>query len=673
MQKFLSLLLVLTLLLALGLPGMAAQDSDSGDIAILYTNDIHTYLDKPLTYGVLRHIKDDLMESYNGRVLLLDGGDHIQGTAYGSMDQGEHAIMLMNAAGYDAATLGNHEFDYGMEGNRKVLSMAEFTYLDCNFYHEKDGVRGENVLPGYKIFDLGGTKLAVVGVLTPETFTKSTPSYFQDENGNYIYGISGGDQGQDLAADVQKAIDSAREEGADLVIGLGHMGVDEASRPWTSWEMIHQISSMAAFVDGHSHTEMEKETVIDAQGNPVVLTQTGCYFDAIGLMLIHEDGTIDTDLIHAQEIREPVLDENGQVKKDKHGEDLTEVVGYTLSSDLYDGEFAADPEVQALQDQWVEEIQSELGVVIGTSQVALDNMENGKRLVRSQETNTGDFTADALYYLFDSMDLPVDVAMMNGGGIRNQRPLEGEMSYLTMKEIHTFGNVACLDTVTGQQLLDALEWGARKTGSGEECGGFMQVSGLTYRINTAIPNTTQADDKGVWIGGPTGEYRVHDVKVYNRETDQWDPLDPEKSYNVAGYHYTLRKMGDGFNMFAGSQNIRDYVMEDYMILSEYLKAFPGGVMTADNSPLMAKYPGLKVDYSTVHGSGRIKVENAEPVSEETAAETAVPEETIAPTEAPQPTEPARSFGMGDAAVIILVCAGLGVVIGLVIYRRRKHA
>ena len=670
MRKLLCTFLSLLLLLALGAPVVLAAEPDSGDIAIIYTNDVHTYLDKPLGYGIVRHIKDDLMKKYDGRVLLVDGGDHIQGTAYGSMDNGYHAIQLMNAAGYDAATFGNHEFDYDMEGNRNIQDWAEFFYVDCNFYHEKDGIRGENVLPSYHIFDLGAEKIAFVGVLTPESITKSTPSYFQDEEGNYIYGISGGDNGEDLCADVQKAVDDARAEGATKVIGLGHMGVDLASRPWTSREVIQNVTGLDAFIDGHSHTEMELELVADPDGKQVVLTQTGCYFDNIGLMLIHSDGTIETDLISAQPILEPVLDEDGQIRKDKHGEDVMEVTGYTLSSDLYKGEYAAEPETQKLQDQWTGEIQEKLGTIIGTAEVAFDNMENGKRLVRSMETNTGDFTADALYYLFDSMGEPVDVAVMNGGGIRNQRPLTGEMSYLSMKEIHTFGNVACLDAITGQHLLDALEWGARKAGSGEECGGFLQVCGITYQVNTAIPDTTQADDRGVWIGGPTGEYRVHDVKVYNRETDSWDDLDLNATYNIAGYHYSLRDGGDGNKAFIGSTSVRDYVMEDYMLLAEYMKAFPEGVVKADNSPLMVKYPGLTVDYGTVHGSGRIRIESLEQPME-TVAQTEPAAGPVLQETEPDPSQTGSMNGVSVAVLVILI-AGLAVILILIHYNHKKH-
>lgn len=670
MRKLFSAVLVLMMLVSLMVPSVAAAEAKSDDIVILYTNDVHTYVDKPLGYDVLKSIKDDLKTQYKN-VLLVDAGDHVQGTAYGSMDKGEHVVKLMNAAGYDAASLGNHEFDYGMEGCLQVQKWAEFPYLDCNFYHEENGVRGENVLDSYKIFDCGDEKVAIVGVLTPESFTKSTPAYFQDDNGNYIYGIAGGEDGAALYADVQKAVDDARAEGATKVIGLGHLGIDPSSEPWTSTSTIQNVSGLDAFIDGHSHSEVKSQTVNGKDGKPVVLTQTGSYFDNIGMLVIHPDGTIETDLITTTPIEEPDLDENGEVKKDKHGNDKMKVVGYNISSDLYKGEYTADATVQAQEAQWVEEIQTQLGEVIGKTDLTFDNYDGETRLVRSQETNTGDFAADALYYLFDNMGLDVDVAVMNGGGVRN-KAITGDISYLTCKSIHTFGNVACLQTVTGQQILDALEWGARTAGTGEECGGFLQVSGITYKIDGDWPESLQKDDKGVWVGAPTGGYRVHDVKVYNKETNAWDDLDLNAKYNLAGYNYTLRELGDGFNMFSGAVNVLDYVMEDYMVLANYVEAFPDHVVEASNSPLAAKYPGFTVDYGTVNGSGRIVMEAAQrEEATEAVTEAAIQApETEAPTTAPAAPEKAESH-VGVTVAIILAILIPVVVVVVVVLKKKK--
>jgi len=607
MKKLLSLVLALALCLSLAAcheeqtPAETTEPVKTEDIVILYTNDVHTYIDGPLSYDVIAGLKNQLRTAY-GNVLLVDAGDAIQGTAFGSMDKGESIVKLMNAAGYDAATLGNHEFDYGMAGCMNAIEWANYAYLSCNFYHETDGVRGENVLPGYKIFEIGGRKLAFVGITTPESFSKSTPAYFQDENGNYIYGISGGEDGAALCADVQAAIDGAKAEGADMVIGLGHLGDDLSSSPWTSEETIAKLSGMDAFIDGHSHSTVEGKNIADKTGKNVLLTQTGQYFDAIGMMIIDgETGEITTDLITYEEVTVTV--------KGDDGKDVTKVVGYRFVSDTDLGaEWLTDARVTSVKDAWIEQINAKLGENIGSTSVVFHNYSaENKRLVRSQETNTGDFAADALYYLFDDMGLDVDVAVMNGGGIRNTA-VTGQLSYLTAKEIHTFGNVACLQTVTGQQLLDALEWGARMVGKGMECGGFLQVSGITYQIDSKWPASVQQDDKGVWVGGPTGGYRVHDVQVYNKNTNAYEPLELDATYNLAGYNYTLRDLGDGFNMFDSAVNVLDYVMEDYLVLANYIQGFEDHNVSATNSPLLEKYPGMLLDYTNVSGSGRIVIQ-----------------------------------------------------------------
>ena len=598
MRKLLAL--VLSLVLALSVVPAVAETALSDDIVILYTNDVHTYIDGTLSYDVIAAVKAELQKQYN-YVLLVDAGDHIQGTAYGSMDKGETIIKLMNAAGYDLATLGNHEFDYGMEGCIAVREWAEFPYVSCNFYNEENNVRNDNVLPSYEVFLCGKESVAIIGITTPESFTKSTPAYFQDEAGNYIYGIAGGEDGAALYADVQDAIDEAKAAGATKVIALGHLGDDKASQPWTSEETIANICGLDAFIDGHSHSTVEGKDVADKDGHNVLLTQTGEYFNRIGMMVIDaETGDITTDFIELVELTETV--------KDAEGNETENVIGYELSSELYTGtELVSDADVKAIQDAWIASVDEQLGAVIGSTALTFDNYDaEGNRLVRSQETNTGDFAADALYFLFDNMGLDVDVAIMNGGGVRN-KAITGDISYKVCKEIHTFGNVACLQTITGQQLLDALEWGARFAGNGKENGGFLHVSGVTYKIDSTYPESTQADDKGVWVGAPTGGYRVVDVKVYNKETGAWDALDLAGSYNLAGYNYTLRDLGDGFAMFDGAVNVLDYVMEDYMVLANYVQAFEGGVVEATNSPLMAKYPGLTVDYGTTNGSGRIEV------------------------------------------------------------------
>ncbi len=589
-KKFLSIILSILIMTSV-ISVSANPETLSDDIVILYTNDLHTYIDGPLSYDVLAAIKKDLQTKYK-YVFLADAGDHIQGTAYGSMDKGESIIKLMNATGYDVATLGNHEFDYNMLGCMNVIELAKFPYVSANFHHEENDTCGAHVLDSYVMFDCGEEKLAFIGITTPETFTKSTPAYFQDEDGNFIYGISGGEDGTELKQDVQEAIDNAKEQGATKIIALGHLGIDPSSAPYTSKETIEGICGINVFIDGHSHNIIENEVVQDKHGHDVILTQTGEYFDRIGMMVIDsETDIITTDFIECEEI----LAADGET-----------VEGYALVSELYDGkELIYDAETKKIKDEWMSEIDEKLGQKIGSATVVFDNYDqDGNRLVRENETNSGDFAADALYYLFDNMGMAVDVAIMNGGGIRNTA-ITGDLTYKTCKDMHTFGNVACLLAVTGQQILDALEWGSKDVGNGEN-GSFLHTSGLTYKIDTSIESSIPEKELEVWGGKPEA-YRVYDVKIYSRGKECYEDIVPHNIYYLAGYNYTLRDLGGGFAMLDGSENILDYVMEDYMVLANYIGGFENGVVEASNSPLLCEYPNFLIDYSDVNGSGRIEI------------------------------------------------------------------
>ena len=563
--------------MAIGAPAASAcWFGDKSDVTILYTNDVHTYIDKQspkLTYAAIA----DLKQSYQNAgkdVLLVDAGDHVQGTAYGSMDEGASIIKLMNAAGYDVATPGNHEFDYGMDRAKAIMKEADFPYLSCNWVDLRTTLR---VLPSVKVFVRGGRRIAFVGVTTPETFTKSTPAYFMDKaQRKYIYDIQGGEDGKKLYDAVQKAIDKAKLL-ADVVIGLGHLGVDPSSSPWTSEEVIAHTSGFDAFIDGHSHTVMENKQVQDASGKAVTLTQTGSYFANVGEMTIAADGTITTKLIPTHE--------------------------------------GMDASIAAMQTSWVNTVDDMLGekIAVGDSDFYVSDPATGKRRIRSAETNLGDFVADGIYTYFNEVEkLHCDVAIMNGGGIRADVPA-GDWTFKTCKQVSPFGNVACLMSVTGQQIQDALEFGARFAGSeGKENGGFLQVAGATYEIHTDIPNTVQTDEKNVWIGSATSAPRVQNVKIYDKASGSYLPLDPGATYALAGMNYTLRNLGDGFAMFDGAELIKDYVSEDYLVMSTYAMIFDGADaaglphLSSANSPLAA-YPGYLLNYEQPYGAGRITI------------------------------------------------------------------
>lgn len=664
MRKLLSILCSVLLIVLLSIPVSAANAEKSNDIVILYTNDTHANIDSPLSFDTIGALKKNLEKEYR-YVLLVDAGDHLQGTAFGSMDQGASVLQLMNKAGYDLATPGNHEFDYSMDTFLERVREAEFPYLSCNLYHQENGVRGENLLESFQAYHFGKEIVAFIGITTPETIVKSTPAYFQDENGSFCYGISGGENGQALYDDVQFAVDAIRRAGATKVIAVGHLGDDPSSAPWTSEDVIAHVSGLDAFIDGHSHSEVNGKRVLDANGDAVLLTQTGEYLNNVGIMIIdYETGEIQSDLIACEDILKTV--------KNKDGTESSVVSGHRLASTLYSGpEWVNDNTISFVKNQWINKVNQKLKQKIGETQVVLDNYaEDGTRLVRKQETNTGDFAADALYFLFDQMDMNVDAAIVNGGGIRNQA-ISGTVNYKTCKDIHTFGNVACLQNVTGQQLLDALEWGARFAGSDQECGGFLQVSGIRYQIDTDWPDSTQKDENGMWIGGPTGGYRVHDVTVYDRETDSWKPLNLQETYRLAGYNYTLRNAGDGYNMFSSAVNVVDYVMEDYMVLANYVQAFESKTVLASNSPLQEKYPGFGIDYGMVNGSGRIVNAPTDHTPEPTE-ETTVPEETAevpATTDVPNVETESAPFPVIPMLVAVI---SLILIVCLILFVRKER-
>ncbi|MBR5641162.1 MAG: 5'-nucleotidase C-terminal domain-containing protein [Firmicutes bacterium] len=498
-------------------PAPADAPAESGDIVILHTNDVHCA-------NYENYAK--LVELAKSADFVVDAGDAIQGGPIGALSKGEYITEIMNYVKYDVVAPGNHEFDYGMEQFKKITGeVAEFPYVCCNLVDLKTG---EPMLDAYKIFEAKGKKIAFVGVDTPETFHKSTPAYFQDENGKYIYGFCEGNDGKDLYDAVQKAVDAARAEGADYVIVLGHLGIDEESSPWCSTEVAANTSGIDAFIDGHSHNDFTK-TVANKEGKDVVIQQTGTQLVNIGKLMIAEDGTISGELIPTEGLE-------------------------------------ADADAAAFIQKVAARFEALTAEVVAKTEVQLTILnEDGTRAVRSKETNLGDLCADAYKTVLEA-----DIAFVNGGGIRKDLPL-GDVTYGDIILVHPFGNMACLVEVTGQQVLDALEMGYSQTPS--ETGGFLQVSGLTCTINTAIDSPVIKNDKGEFVE-IDGQRRVSEVMING------EPIDPEATYKLASHNYMLKLAGDGYTMF-GKDNVkilRDEIMVDNQVLISYIVDTLGGVV-----------------------------------------------------------------------------------------------
>ena len=537
-RKILALALVLVLLLAgcgsaapAETPAPAesaapAEDSAylglDNDIVILYTNDVHCGVDDNLGYAGLATVKNAL-EAQGKHVVLVDNGDAVQGDTIGTLSNGEYIIDIMNEAGYDVATPGNHEFDYGMDQFLALTEKANFPYVSANFVDAD----GNTVLDPYVIKDVAGVKIAFVGISTPKTITTSTPKYFQDENGNYIYGFLQDESGEKLYSAVQSAVDAARAEGAQFVIAMAHLGIEEDCSPWTSSEVIVNTTGIDAVLDGHSHSLIECEKVKNKDGQEVLLSSTETKLAYIGCLTIKDDGSMSCTLIS----------DNG----------MKDFVG-------------------GIQEEFEELVNT---VVAKTDvDLIIKDPASGERIVRVAETNLGDLCADAYRAMSGA-----DVAIVNGGGVRADIPA-GDITYGQIIAVHPFGNEMCVVECTGQEILDALELGCSKLPA--ESGGFLQVSGMTYTIDLNVESTVKLDENGMFVE-VEGERRVKDVTVGG------EPLDPEKTYTLASHNYKLKDCGDGYTMFADNLFLQDSVMIDNQVLINYIVDVLGGTVGEEYS------------------------------------------------------------------------------------------
>ncbi len=508
------------------------------DIVILHTNDVHCGIEDNIGYAGVAAYKEQMKEE-TPYVTLVDAGDAIQGAPVGTLSEGEYIIRIMNEAGYDVAVPGNHEFDYGLERLLSLAPRLNCGYISCNLMNEE---KGSTVFEPYKLVRYDDVTIAYIGVTTPESFTKSTPTYFQDHLGRYIYGFGEDEDGTALYACVQEAADSAKDAGADYVILVGHLGMEGSTSYWNSENVIGHTNGIHAAIDGHSH-EAFTRSVSNKDGVYIPLVQTGTKLSSIGKLVITPSGEIKTGLV--EEVSEK------------------------------------DAKVQSVMDDIKAQYEESLKAVLGHADVALTsvNPETGERAVRNAETNLGDFCADAFRYMMGA-----DIGIMNGGGIRASLSA-GDITYGDALTVFPFGNMLCVAEVTGQQIKDALEMGVRLYP--EENGGFIQISGLTYTIDTSIPSSVVTDEKKNFAG-VAGEYRVTDIYVGS------EPLDLQKTYTVASHNYWLKSGGDGMSMFVGSNIVKDETMVDVDSITSYISEYLNG--------------SVGEEYKNPQGQGRITIQ-----------------------------------------------------------------
>ena len=554
MKKLLGLLLVLALLCCAAFAEEAAPALQK-NLVILYTSDVHCGVDQGWGYAGVYAVKEAL--SADNHVILVDDGDAIQGEPIGTLAKGEVIVDIMDAVGYTYAIPGNHEFDYGMDRFMELAEKARYTYLSCNFNKE-----GELVFAPYNIEEFDGVKVAFVGVTTPTTLRSSTPRYFMDGNGNYIYGFMQDDDGEAVYAAVQKAVDEARESGAQYVILMAHLGDEDECRPWRYMDVIGNTTGIDALLDGHSH-DTEQVIMKNKNGEDVVRSACGTKLESIGMLTITTDGKISSELLPwSASIPAPKL-----LGLDNAGSQAVAVGSSVLSEKL--NEVVASTTVD----------------LIIYDPVAKTDDGKSVRIIRRTETNLGDLCADA--YLDQSSG--ADIAMINGGGIRVNIN-KGSITLNDILKVHPLGNSLTVIEATGQQVLDALEWSVHAMPG--EFGGFDQVAGLTFEVDATIPTPCTQDDHGFFTGMEEGvERRVRNVLVGG------EPIDPEKTYKVVSHDYQLLENGDGYTMFKGCKVLQKSVKLDNQVLIDYITGTLGGVVSEG--------------YENPYGQGRIVSVNAE--------------------------------------------------------------
>jgi 2',3'-cyclic-nucleotide 2'-phosphodiesterase (5'-nucleotidase family) len=536
MKKLLSLLLALAMLLGCAAFAEEAAPALQRDLVILFTSDVHCGIDQGWGYAGLYAVKEGLSADYN--VLLVDDGDSTQGEPIGTMTRGESLIDIMNVLGYDVAIPGNHDFDYGMDRFLELTEKANFPYISCNFNKE-----GELVFPPYLIKEVDGVKIAFVGICTPTTLRTSTPKYFMNDEGEFIYGFMQDETGEALYAAVQKAVDDARAEGAVYVIAMAHLGNEAECEPWTYADVISHTSGIDALLDGHAH-DTDQVVMKNKDGQDVVRSACGTKLAHIGALTITTAGEISSKLYTwNQDIPAPAMLNLQNAASQAVAEEST-----------------------VLSEKLKEVVASSTVDLIIYDPVA--KTEDGKsvRIVRNTETNLGDLCADA--YLDQSGE--ADIAFVNGGGIRVQLN-KGDITLNDILKVHPFGNSMTVIRITGQQVLDALEWSVHALPG--EFGGFNQVAGLTFEVDPTIPSPCVQDADGMFDHvDETMERRVRNVLVAGQ------PLDPAASYKVASHDYQLLNKGDGYTMYAPCEILQESVKLDNQVLIDYITGTLGGVV-----------------------------------------------------------------------------------------------
>lgn len=501
-------------------------DLPTKPIVILYENDVHCAVDG---YPVLVAVRKEC-QSATDYVSTVSCGDFASGGLIGAISKGEQIVRIMNHVGYDAVVLGNHEFDYGVPQMFNITDSLDAPVLCSNL---KNVQTEEFPYQAYHIVSYGDVDIAYIGFTTT---TSGTVKSLSDEQGNPLYSL----MREDFYTNAQYFIDEAREDGADYIIALAHLGDSQADgmHP-SSTSLIANTTGLDAVIDGHDHHVIEEQFVNDKEGNPVLLTSSGSNFQYVGKLTIDTNGGINSALVNTD--------------------------GTT-----------PDNETALFVNSVKEEAEGLGNFVIGHSEVDLMIYdENGKRIVRKQETNIGDFCADAFRAFTGA-----DIAMVNGGGIRTNIE-KGEILFNDLYNVMPFGDMIATGTLTGEQLLDVLEYAVSYLP--KEAGVFMQVSGLRFKINPDIPSPAVMDpETELFSHIEDGERRVSDIEILDKESGEYREVELSRRYTMATLDYLILELG-GSGIFKGVEPDPTYWGAEIEILRSYIENNLNGIIGSEYS------------------------------------------------------------------------------------------
>ena len=505
--------------------GNTTPDLPAKPIVILYENDVHCAVEG---YPLLVSMRKECQSSTD-YVATVSCGDFASGGVVGAISKGEQIARIMNYVGYDAVVLGNHELDYGMPQMFNITDSLNAPVLCANL---KNVQTNEFPYPAYHIVKYGDVDIAYIGFTTT---TSGTVKSLNDEQGNPLYSF----MREEFYLNAQHFIDEARDKGADYVIALSHLGDSQKDIHPNSTGLIANTTGLDAVIDGHDHHVIEEQFINNKEGKPVLLTSSGTNFQNIGKLTIDTNGGIHSTLANTSSI-------------------------------------VPDSETEAFVNSVKEEVEGLGNFVIGRSEVDLTIYdENGKRIVRKQETNIGDFCTDA-FRIFTG----ADIALVNGGGIRKDIK-KGEIVFNDLYNVMPFGDMIAIGRLTGEQLLNVLEYAVSYLPA--EAGVFMQVSGLRFKINPDTPSPVVMDSETEMFSHiKDGERRVSDVEILDKQSGEYVDVELSRTYTMATLDYLILELG-GSGIFRGIEPDPTYWGADIEILRSYLENNLGGTIGSEYS------------------------------------------------------------------------------------------